>query len=276
VSVLEPALRSLDLLVSADIVENPTTAISTHVLPTKDPLERADLNVWDYLVPSVAMQYGSAAVTPVGERRSAWWVLAEIGRRLGHDLADPAASDEEMLAKIMAGARCNYDQVASAGFLEVPRGEVPAAWVERYLDRAGGWQLAPPALVDQMATLGDTAPLVLIPRRQGRKVNASLDFLGEKAEVLLHPDDASDAGVVDGQTVLVRSERGQLSVIARVDRAIRRGAASIPHGHYETNINLLTNKDDIDPISGMVRYSGVPVRVEPAARPLNLPGPTGA
>jgi anaerobic selenocysteine-containing dehydrogenase len=276
VTALEPALRSLDLLVSADIVENPTTAVSTHVLPTKDPLERADINVWDYLVPSVAMQYGSAAVRPVGERRSAWWVLAEIGRRLGYELADPAASDEEMLAGILEGGRCNYDQVVSAGFLAVPRGEVPASWVERYLDRAGGWQLAPPALVDQMASLGDPAPLVLIPRRQGRKVNASLDFLGEKAEVLLHPDDASEAGVVDGQTVLVRSERGQLSVIARVDRAIRRGAVSIPHGHYATNVNVLTDKDDIDPITGMVRYSGVPVRVEPAASALDPPGPRGA
>jgi formylmethanofuran dehydrogenase subunit D len=166
--------------------------------------------------------------------------------------------------------------VASVGFLEVPRGKVPAAWVERYLDRAGGWQLAPATLVDQMAALGAPAPLVLIPRRQGRKLNASLDFLGERAEVLLHPDDARESGVVDGQAVLVRSERGQLSVAARVDRAIRRGAASIPHGHYETNINLLTNKDDIDPITGMVRYSGVPVRVEPAAPPLDLPGPIGA
>jgi anaerobic selenocysteine-containing dehydrogenase len=76
---------------------------------------------------------------------------------------------------------------------------------------------------------------------------------------------ASEAGVVDGQTMIVRSERGQLSAIARVDPAIRQGAASIPLGHYATNVNILTNKDDIDPISGMVHYSGVPVRVESAA-----------
>ena len=50
VSVLEPALRELDVLVSTDIIANPTTALSTHVLPTKDQLERADVTLWDFLV----------------------------------------------------------------------------------------------------------------------------------------------------------------------------------------------------------------------------------
>ena len=84
---LEPALRSLELLVTTDIVMTPTAALSTHVLPTKDQLERADVSLWDFLAPRVAMQHTPAVVRPVGERRSAWWVFAEIGRRLGHDLA---------------------------------------------------------------------------------------------------------------------------------------------------------------------------------------------
>jgi hypothetical protein len=37
----------------------------------------------------------------------------------------------------------------------------------------------------------------------------------------------------------------------------------VPHGHYSANVNLLTDKDVIDPITGMVRYSGVPVTVHP-------------
>ena len=104
VSVLEPALRSLEVLATTEIIANPTTAISTHVLPTKDQLERADVTLWDFLVPSVSAQRTPAVVEPVGDRRSAWWVLAEIGRRLGHDLADPDATDASMLAATMAAA----------------------------------------------------------------------------------------------------------------------------------------------------------------------------
>ena len=62
----------------------------------------------------------------------------------------------------------------------------------------------------------------------------------------------------------VRSEHGELTGIAKVDASIRRGAVSVPHGHAEANVNLLTNKDDIDLVTGMVRYSGIPVTLHPA------------
>ena len=49
--------------------------------------------------------------------------------------------------------------------------------------------------------------------------------------------------------------------VAKVDASIRRGAVSVPHGHHAANVNLLTDKDDIDTVTGMVRYAGVAVRV---------------
>ena len=48
---LVPALRSLDVLATIEIIANDTTALSTHVLPTKDQLERADVTLWDFLLP---------------------------------------------------------------------------------------------------------------------------------------------------------------------------------------------------------------------------------
>jgi anaerobic selenocysteine-containing dehydrogenase len=262
VNVLEPHLRSLEVLATTEIVANPTTAISTHLLPTKGQLERADVTLWDSLVPRVSAQYTDAVVHPVGDRRSAWWVLAELGRRLGHHLAEPDATDEEMLARTMAAARCTFGEVASSGFVETPV-QIPAQWVEDYLERSGGWRLAPQLLVDQMARLEPPASLVLVPRRQARKLNGALDILGEIPEVILNPDDARDAGVSDRQAVVVRTGRGQITGVAKVDPAVRRGVVSVPHGHHRANVNALTDKDVIDPVTGMVRYSGVPVSVEP-------------
>ncbi|UCN06901.1 hypothetical protein LFT51_24840 [Mycobacterium intracellulare subsp. chimaera] len=80
----------------------------------------------------------------------------------------------------------------------------------------------------------------------------------------MHPEDGAAAGVADGQKVTVRSANGELTGIAKVDDSIRRGAVSIPHGHHAANVNRLTNKDDIDVVTGMVRYSGVPVSLHPA------------
>ena len=111
---LEPALRELEVLATIEIIANATTAISTHVLPTKDQLERADVTLWDFLGPRVSAQHTPAVVDPVGDRRSTWWVLAELGRRLGYELADPDATDDERLAAVMAtAARCPYDDVAA-------------------------------------------------------------------------------------------------------------------------------------------------------------------
>jgi anaerobic selenocysteine-containing dehydrogenase len=129
----------------------------------------------------------------------------------------------------------------------------------------GGWRLAPPLLVDQLSALEPPAPLVFVPRRQRKKLNGQLDFMGERADILIHPDDGVAAGVVDGQQVTVRSANGELTGIAKIDDAIRRGAVSIPHGHHDANVNRLTNKDDIDVVTGMVRYSGIPVSLHPAS-----------
>ena len=264
---LIPALRRLEVFATAEIVDNETTALSTHVLPTKDPLERPDITIHDILSSRVSAQYTPAVVVaPVGDRRSMWWVFAELGRRLGYDLGslgDPAtSSDDDVLAVLLAGARSKYDEVAATGWAEVPR-ELPAAWVDEHIARMGGWRLAPALLVDQLAALEAPAPLVMVPRRQRKKLNGQLDFLGERPEIFVHPDDGAAAGVVSGQPVIVRSANGELTGIARVDESIRRGAVSIPHGHHEANVNRLTNKDDIDLVTGMVRYSGIPVSLHP-------------
>ncbi|HKI39167.1 MAG TPA: molybdopterin dinucleotide binding domain-containing protein, partial [Mycobacterium sp.] len=264
---LIPALQNLDVFATTEIIHNETTDLSTQVLPTKDPLERPDITLHDILSSRVSVQYTPAVVTPVGQRRSMWWVFAELGRRLGYDLGslgDPDRStDDDVLAVLLAGARTKYDEVVATGWAEAPQA-LPAPWVDAHIARMGGWRLAPPLLVDQLAALAPPPPLVLVPRRQRKKLNGQLDFLGERADILINPADGAAAGVVSGQPVTVRSANGELTGIARVDDSIRRGAVSIPHGHPDSNVNRLTNKDDIDRVTGMVRYSGIAVSLHPA------------
>jgi anaerobic selenocysteine-containing dehydrogenase len=267
--VLRPALAQLDVLATVDIIANQTTELSTHVLPTKDQLERADVTLWDFMSPRVAAQYSPAVVEPVGERRSAWWVLAELGRRLGHEPGGPLPaddgpeSDDVMLARQAARARCTFADLAGRRYVDTGY-QLPAQWVEDHVGRLGGWRLAPPQLVAQLAALDDPASLCLVPRRQKRHLNSQLTFLGDAPEVLLHPDDAAAAGVTDGEPVIVRSASGELTGIARVDRGMRHGAVSVPHGHPDANVNVLTSHLQADPVTGMARYSGVPVSVHRA------------
>ncbi|WP_308165098.1 molybdopterin-containing oxidoreductase family protein [Nocardia noduli] len=262
-AAMRSALGRLEVLATTEIIANDTTALSTHVLPTKDQLERSDVTIWDALSSRVSAQHTPAVVAPVGDRRSMWWFLAELGRRLGHDVADPDQSDDTVLAGVTVGGRRSFDELTRTGWVDVGH-ELPAPWVTRHIERMGGWRLAPSLLVDQLATLRQTAPMVLIPRRQMRRLNAQLDFLGDRPDVLINPADAAEVGVTDGAAVTVRGAHGALTGVAKLDPAIRSGAVSVPHGYPECNVNMLTNKEDIDVMTGMVRYSGVPVSVDPA------------
>ena len=86
--------------------------------------------------------------------------------------------------------------------------------------------------------------------------------MGERAEILLHPDTAAAHGIADGQRVRVHNKRGEIILPAKVDPGMRKGVCSIPHGHVDANVNNLTSTDAVDPLGGMALYSGVPIEVE--------------
>jgi hypothetical protein len=52
--------------------------------------------------------------------------------------------------------------------------------------------------------------------------------------------------------------------VAKLDARIRPGVVSVPHGHEDANVNLLTDIRQVDPVTGMARYSGFQVSVHPA------------
>ncbi len=275
-NALKASLSKLDLNVIVEIVENELTPLCTHVLPTKDAVERAEFTRWDSLGWNVSLQYTPPLVEPMGERRSAWWVISQFMRRAGLPVPDyvpdddrEEGADELMLARLMRRARCSFEELAEKRYVEFPL-EFPSPWVDRHLERIGGWRLAPVELLWQWnemrvadeAAMGKPKPLCLSSRRQFKKFNTQLSFLGEPANILLHPDTADDHGITDGQKVRVYNRRGEVFLTAKVDPGMRKGVCSIPHGHEDANVNNLTSTDDVDPLGGMALYSGVPIEIE--------------
>lgn len=276
-NVLAPKLASLDLHVTFEIIANETTALSTHVLPTKDQVERPDIAFWDTLSGSLSMLHTPALLKPQGERRSAWWVISQVMDRAGLPVPDyvpesdlQQGADEAMLAALMPAARASYEDVAAKGAVVLPM-EFPGKWVDAHVERMGGWKLAPPALVafwqelrtEDEALLGRPRPLCFISRRQRRKLNAALSFLGSPADIILHPADAEVNGIAHGDKVRVSTSRGEIELTANVSDTIRQGVASIPHGHEVANVNLLTSVENVDRLTGMVLYTGIPISVAP-------------
>src|ERR1700736_1689964 len=68
--------------------------------------------------------------------------------------------------------------------------------------------------------------LVLTNRRDIRRLN-SLDYAGEamgreaEAAARLHPDDAAQRGIADGDQVRITSAHGEIDAVLRIDPGVR-------------------------------------------------------
>ncbi|WP_069387537.1 molybdopterin oxidoreductase family protein [Cellulosimicrobium cellulans] len=105
-------LRALDLLVVCDVVPSETALLADVVLPVTQWAEEE--GTMTSLEGRVIRR--RRAVDPPGEARSELWVLAELARRLGSDVAfpaDPAVVFDE-LARASAGGVADYSGLSHA------------------------------------------------------------------------------------------------------------------------------------------------------------------
>lgn len=154
-------------------------------------------------------------------------------------------------------------------------------------------RLAPALLVEEAERLGELAEereraraegfdLTLIGRRQLRSNNSWLHNSprlmkgADRCTARLHPDDASDRGLADGDAVRVASRVGAIELPLEVTDEMRRGVISIPHGfgHGQpgvswqlaaakpgVSVNDVTDPSVVDRLTGNAAYNAVPVRV---------------
>lgn len=111
-SRVEANLRALDLLVVCDVVPSETALLADVVLPVTQWAEEE--GTMTSLEGRVIRR--RRAVDPPGEARSELWVLAELARRLGSDVAfptDPAVVFDE-LARASAGGVADYSGLSHA------------------------------------------------------------------------------------------------------------------------------------------------------------------
>ncbi len=286
---LAAAFERLDVLAVVDIVETETVAAATHVLPATDQLERADLP-WalDAYQPAVVAQYTPAVVSPpAAEHRPVWWMFADLARRMGMpsvlpgDLDPDTATDDDLLSLLAANGRLPLDDLRAAPSAVVVERAVHG-WVLAGVLPDGRFRVAPEPLLAQLRDALDaldavattvapgaapTSPvtLQLIPRRIVRTMNSQMRDVsanGDNGGVRLHPLDAAEHGIGHGDPVRLTNESGTGCGTAVVDENMSRGVISVTHGWAVPNAGSLASSDrDVDPLTGMVMLSGIPVTV---------------
>jgi anaerobic selenocysteine-containing dehydrogenase len=265
------ALRSLDTLVSVDILRTPIGRIATHVLPATGQLERADVAMETRTI------YAPRVVTPGGSRKPMWWILTALGRRLGIDLLDgidlDTATDDDVIARMAATSRMGSQALIAAGTAGVEPPRV-YGWVREHALPDGRWRLVPPGMLERLASLLEQEPadgqLLLLCGRQLTRTNStgyvSPDVSRDRARVTLHPDDAIRLGIAPDAVVTLHNEFGRLHVQVALDAHTRRGTVTLAHGWHDANVcNLTSSTETVDPLTCQPRMTAIPVTVSRSA-----------
>jgi len=82
--------------------------------------------------------------------------------------------------------------------------------------------------------------------------------------VELNPDVAKNLGITDGDRVVVESPKGSIKLQAKITADIHPKVLSLQHGWSEANANILTDDEQLDPISSYPGFKTTPCRVRKA------------
>jgi formate dehydrogenase major subunit len=271
---VEHALKAVEFLVMEDIFLNETGKMADIVLPGVSFAEKAGT----YTNTERRVQLIRTALEPPGEARPDWAILTDLARRLGASW-DYRGADE--IFDELAGLTPSYagmsHQRLQQGGLQWPcpgptHPGTPILHVGRFTRGLGLFSAVdyrPPAeLPDSEYPFILSTGRILFHWHGGTLSRRSpgLDALAPAAEVEIHPEDGERLGLVDGETVQIRSRRGAIRARARLTTRSPQGTVFITFHFAEAAANLLTI-DAVDPVAKIPEYKVAAVAVERVAAP---------
>jgi formate dehydrogenase major subunit len=275
INKVRKALSALEFLVVQDIFLTETAEFADVILPATSYLEKDGT----YTNTDRRVQLGRKVLDPPGQARPDWEVVQDIANRigLGWDYTSPREVFEEIVAVMANYANLSYDNLGLSGKLypnadpEHSDGTV-VMFGETFKTNDGLAHLVPAEWMPAKELPSDEYPMILSTGRllehwhTGSMTRRSyaLDAISPRPEMYLHPEDAAELGLADGEQARVTSRRGTIVLATRFSHRESRGSCFIPFHFREAAANLLTI-DEIDPFGKIPEFKFCAVRIEPAA-----------
>jgi len=282
------ALEKLDFLVVIDPFMTETAKMADIVLPSCTFLEKMGLGMVYGInagIPYVLLR--KKLIDPPGEAWADWKIWTELAKRMGLGDYFPWNNDEEVISHLLEPSCVTLDQLKeqpcglfyadklydaadSFGF------RTPSKKIEIYsetLAEAGFDPLPnhrePSSSEVRTPELAKEYPLILITgARQKEFTHSQLRNMSQMriqvpeplAEI--HPTTAKKYAIKDGDMITVETKKGSINILAKVTDDIALKVVSIPHGWSQANVNILTDLDSRDPISGYPELKGLLCRIK--------------
>jgi anaerobic selenocysteine-containing dehydrogenase len=279
---LHEALGREDLLtVAVDLFPTDTTDLADYVLPAASFLEFDDL-VASYFNLTLSAQV--KATEPLGESLPNTEIFRRLAAAMGYTEPELFESDADVLETVLARSGVGEDFASLAAKGTVPIGEEPLVQFAdlRFPTPSGRVELA------SARAVADGLPRLPLPLADPRPANGRLRLLSPaspwllndsfandakvakrigRATVALHPDDAAERGLAEGDEAVVGNETGRLALQVVLSDALPRGVAYSPKGRWpksepaRANVNALNPGEAAD-MGQSTSVHGVEVTVE--------------
>ncbi len=198
---------------------------------------------------AIGLQYAEPVIDSVGESRPNYQVFGELLRRLGLWRAGDDDRPEFLLERVLPSGEDLLGKLRDGEIVVPAFGDRPIQFVDVFpLTSDGKIHLVPQEL-DQEASLGlygfdpdpgdELHPLALVSPATERTISSGLGQLySERVPLSIHPDDARERGIAEGDRVRVFNGRGEVVTHAHLDLDMRPGVVQLPKGlwsHHTEN-----------------------------------------
>jgi len=266
------ALAHLEHLVVQDLFLTETAAYADVVLPASAWPEK------DGTVTNTnrQVQMGRQALPLPGEARQDWWLIQEIGRRIGlpWNYQHPSEIYTEMASLMPSLDNISWERVERESAVTYPADapDIPGRDVvfDKGFPRPGGFGKLVVAKLQPPDEQPDRDyPFILTTGRQLEHWHTgamtrratNLDAIEPGAVASLSRNDIARLGVQPGDLIRVSTRRGAVELSVRQDDAVPDGVVFIPFAFAEAAANLLTNPA-LDPFGKIPEFKFCAAKVE--------------
>lgn len=281
------ALMKLDLLVVSELFMTPTAAMADYVLPAATSGEHDTTGYW-----GGPLRAFPKLVDPPGEAWPDVKIIIELGKRLGLAEHFPA-NEKDALELVLEPSGVTWDEfkkVRMFGATKIPRDQerqtvaTPSGKIEivsAQMEDLGSAAMPRWAELSRLyaGELSDQYPLSLTTRLEdaykltGFKVLESGKRHKPEPTLEMHPATAADLGLEEGEWVDIETSNGRIKQKLELDKYLDPKVVYASFGWWfpddptnlyqwdRSNVNVLFNTDQEEPVTGTVEVRGVPCRV---------------
>ncbi len=266
----QKALKELDFLVSQDIFLTESGQYADVVLPAASFAEKEGT----FTNTERRVQRVRQVIPPRGDSKPDWWITSQIAKAMGESGFDFQSPEEIMneineVSPIYGGI--TYKRIEERG-LQWPckdKKDPGTPYLHKGKFSRGKGKFVPLDYKPSAEIANKTYPLILTTDRSlyhyhtvmTRKAEG-LDELHQEELIKLHPDDAAQFGVRDGQWVEISSRRGTIKARAHVTDICQPGMVSMTFHFVEAPTNEITNPA-LDPIAKIPETKVSAVKITP-------------